>query len=157
MPSDSDPLCIRSPSRGQSIFSMLTMCSGIFVPLAQPRPSLEKPAWSEDSLIQSMSPADRQLVCNSSMVSSWAMDFSGLATCWARGWNSICVGWSGNTLRMKDVAGGSTAGPSFFELCGAPVSLENLGFVPLLFKICSPFCLSYLFLLGKFFSFSCLT
>lgn len=62
------------------------MCSGIFVPLREP-------AWSEDSLIQSMFPADRQLVCNSSVISSWVMDFSGLATCWVWGWNSICMVW----------------------------------------------------------------
>lgn len=42
-----------------------------------------------------MFPADRQLVCNSSMISPRAMDFSGLATCWVCSWFSICTVWVG--------------------------------------------------------------
>ena len=53
---------------------MLTMCSGIFVPLSEPD-LLRKPAWYEDSLIQSMFPADRQLVGNSSVISPWVYGF----------------------------------------------------------------------------------
>lgn len=42
-----------------------------------------------------MLPADRQLVCNSSMISPRAMDFSGLVTCWVCSWFSICTVWVG--------------------------------------------------------------
>lgn len=64
--------------------------------------SLEKSAWYEDSLIKSTFPADRQLVCNSSMISPWAMDFSGLVTCWVCGWFSICTVWLGTHTLKKE-------------------------------------------------------
>lgn len=77
------------------------------------KPSLEKSAWSEDSLIQSLFPADRQLVCNSSMLSPWAMDFFGLLTCWVCGYFSTCTcGW-GHTLKTEDVVGRVTVQFSF--------------------------------------------
>lgn len=83
-----------APSRGKSIF--VFNADHVFRHLwFRARSPLEKPAWYEDSLIQSMFPADRQLVCNSSMISPWAMDFSRLVTCWVCGLFSICIVWVG--------------------------------------------------------------
>lgn len=90
--SESNPLWLSSPAgSNQYLFSMLIMCSGIFGPLGG-RSSLEKSAWSQDPLIQSMLPAGRQLVCHLSMIPPWAMDFSGWATC------RVCAWFSGRVV-----------------------------------------------------------
>lgn len=90
--SDSNPLWLSSPAgSNQYLFSMLIMCSGIFGPLGG-RSSLEKSAGSQDPLIQSTLPADRQLVCHLSMIPPWAMDFPGWATC------RVCAWFSGRIV-----------------------------------------------------------
>lgn len=92
----SNPLQLSSPAgANQYLFSVLTMCSGIFVPLSEPDHLWKSQHGQKISLIQSLFPADRQLVCNSSMLSPWAMDFCGLSTCWVCGCFSICTVWVG--------------------------------------------------------------
>lgn len=92
----SNPLQLSSPAgANQYLFSVLTMCSGIFVPLSEPDHLWKSQHGQKISLIQSLFPADRQLVCNSSMLSPWAVDFCGLSTCWVCGCFSVCMVWVG--------------------------------------------------------------